>query len=46
MDDLHLFVRADVATSEGVERVSSEMLGRFGGVDILVHNVGGSSAPA
>jgi NAD(P)-dependent dehydrogenase (short-subunit alcohol dehydrogenase family) len=41
-----VFVQADVATPEGVKRVLSEVSEAFGGVDILVHNVGGSSAPA
>jgi len=37
-----LFVQADISTREGVVR---EVLDRLGGVDILVNNVGGSSAP-
>ena len=41
-----LFVRADIATSEGVERVASEVLARLDGIDILINNVGGSSAPS
>jgi NAD(P)-dependent dehydrogenase (short-subunit alcohol dehydrogenase family) len=41
-----LFVHADISTPEGVEKVVKEILDRFGGVDILVHNVGGSSAPS
>ena len=40
-----LFVRADVSTLTGVAEVASAVLERFGGLDILVHNVGGSSAP-
>ena len=35
-----LTVAADVASSEGVEHVISETVGRFGGLDILVNNVG------
>lgn len=41
-----LFVQADVATIAGVEKVVDAVNSRFGGVDILVHNVGGSSAPS
>ena len=39
------FIRADLSTSTGPAIVISEMLSRFKGVDIIVHNVGGSSAP-
>jgi NAD(P)-dependent dehydrogenase (short-subunit alcohol dehydrogenase family) len=40
------FIQADVSTSEGATHVIREMLNRFKGVDIVVHNVGGSSAPS
>ena len=40
-----LFVTADLSTAEGAETVVSAVRDRLGGVDILVHNVGGSSAP-
>ncbi|WP_454851540.1 SDR family oxidoreductase [Rhizobium binxianense] len=40
-----LFVRADVSTAEGVQAVTDRVLDAFGGLDILVNNVGGSSAP-
>src|SRR5882757_8774223 len=40
------FLQADVSTSEGTAKVTREMLDRFHGVDIIVHNVGGSSAPS
>jgi NAD(P)-dependent dehydrogenase (short-subunit alcohol dehydrogenase family) len=40
------FVQADVSTREGCERVIQVVLGRLGGVDVLVNSVGGSSAPA
>jgi NAD(P)-dependent dehydrogenase (short-subunit alcohol dehydrogenase family) len=43
---VELFVRADISTREGVDKVVKEVLGRLGGVDILVNNVGGSSAPS
>ncbi len=40
-----LFVRADLGTVAGVGEVVRAVLERFGGLDILVHNVGGSTAP-
>src|SRR5881296_2182359 len=40
-----LFVEADLSTAEGAEKVISSVRDRLGGVDILIHNVGGSSAP-
>jgi NAD(P)-dependent dehydrogenase (short-subunit alcohol dehydrogenase family) len=40
-----LFVAADVATRQGVARVAEAALARLGGMDVVVHNVGGSSAP-
>jgi NAD(P)-dependent dehydrogenase (short-subunit alcohol dehydrogenase family) len=40
-----LFVKADLSTARGVGEVVRAVLERFGGLDILVHNVGGSSAP-
>lgn len=45
-DPSDLFVRADVTTPDGVVAVSSAVLERYGRIDIAVHNVGGSSAPA
>lgn len=47
-DDLKasdLFIPADISTAEGTTKLVDEILARFGGVDILVNNVGGSSAP-
>ncbi len=41
-----LFVAADLATSAGCAAVADAVRARLGGVDILVHVVGGSSAPA
>lgn len=40
------FVTADVATAEGCAIVAGAVGDRLGGVDIVVHVVGGSSAPA
>jgi NAD(P)-dependent dehydrogenase (short-subunit alcohol dehydrogenase family) len=40
------FVAADVATAQGCASVASAVVERFGGVDIIVHVAGGSSAPA
>ena len=45
-DASDLYVRADVSTSDGVQVVVDAVLEQYGGLDILVHNVGGSSAPA
>jgi NAD(P)-dependent dehydrogenase (short-subunit alcohol dehydrogenase family) len=41
-----LFVQADISMPEGVGKVVREVLDRFDGVDMLVNNVGGSSAPS
>ncbi len=38
-------MEADLSTAEGAEKVVSAVRDRLGGVDILVHNVGASSAP-
>jgi NAD(P)-dependent dehydrogenase (short-subunit alcohol dehydrogenase family) len=43
---VELFVQADIATPEGIKKVACEVLDHLGGVDILVNNVGGSSAPS
>ena len=40
-----LFVQADIATRDGVDEVIGQSLDRFGGIDMLINNVGGSSAP-
>jgi NAD(P)-dependent dehydrogenase (short-subunit alcohol dehydrogenase family) len=41
-----LFIQADVSTPSGVAEVVARVGDAFGGVDILIHNVGGSAAPA
>lgn len=40
------FVQADLMTAEGCAALAEAALGRLGGIDTLVHVVGGSSAPA
>lgn len=41
-----LFVQADITTHQGVDKVTAQVLQRFGGIDILINTVGGSSAPS
>ncbi|SEL61284.1 SDR family oxidoreductase [Nitrosovibrio tenuis] len=41
-----LFVAADITTAEGCATVVEAVRDQLGGVDIIVHVVGGSSAPA
>src|SRR5438046_6016696 len=38
------FVQADISTREGINRVVKEVMDRLGGLDIMIHNVGGSAA--
>ena len=40
-----VFVQADLSTPEGVSNVAETLLRELRGVDILVHNVGGSNTP-
>lgn len=40
------FVLADLTTSEGCERVAEAVQDRLGGTEVLIHVLGGSSAPA
>lgn len=39
------FVQADVATPEGVEQIITAVKEQLGGIDIIVHCVGGSTTP-
>ncbi len=41
-----LFVAADLSASEGCFTVAEAVRGQLGGVDIIVHMLGGSSSPA
>lgn len=41
-----MFVAADLSTAEGCDAVAGAARERLGGVDIVVHMLGGSSAPA
>ena len=42
---LDRFVQADISTRPGIEQVVKAIMERLGGLDILIHNVGGSAAP-
>jgi NAD(P)-dependent dehydrogenase (short-subunit alcohol dehydrogenase family) len=46
LDDANSFVASDITTAEGCRLVADAVMQRFGGIDIIVHVVGGSSAPA
>lgn len=43
-DALH-FISADLSTAEGASKVAKEVLEKFGRLDILVNNLGGSETP-
>lgn len=38
-------IQVDVSTREGIDQVVKATMDRLGGLDILIHNVGGSAAP-
>jgi NAD(P)-dependent dehydrogenase (short-subunit alcohol dehydrogenase family) len=40
-----LVIHADISTRQGVETLTAAVIDQLGGVDVLVHNAGGSSAP-
>jgi NAD(P)-dependent dehydrogenase (short-subunit alcohol dehydrogenase family) len=39
------FIAADLSKSEGTEKVINEIKEKFGGLDILINNLGGSQTP-
>jgi NAD(P)-dependent dehydrogenase (short-subunit alcohol dehydrogenase family) len=41
-----LFISADLSKTDGIQIVVKDVLARIGGLDILINNVGGSSAPS
>lgn len=43
--ECEIYIPADVATPEGASNVARTLIERWGGVDVLIHNVGGSSTP-
>lgn len=45
MTNATLFIEADLSTADGCKKVADEVLTTLGGIDIIVHVVGGSSAP-
>jgi NAD(P)-dependent dehydrogenase (short-subunit alcohol dehydrogenase family) len=46
LQDDSLFVAADLTTGAGCQQLAEQVNARFGGVDIIVHMLGGSSSPA
>lgn len=46
LDNGHLFVPANIATAEGCATIVAAVRTHLQGIDIIVHVVGGSSAPA
>jgi NAD(P)-dependent dehydrogenase (short-subunit alcohol dehydrogenase family) len=40
-----LFIEADISERDGVDMVTQGVLSRLGGLDILINNAGGSTAP-
>lgn len=41
-----LFIPADLTSVEGIKLLAERALDFLGGIDILINNIGGSSAPA
>src|SRR5882672_5426107 len=44
-DDSFHFIAADLSRPEGSEKVIAEIKTKFGGLDILINNLGGSQTP-
>ncbi|MFE2251841.1 SDR family NAD(P)-dependent oxidoreductase, partial [Streptomyces lavendulae] len=40
------FIAADLSNADGTDRAIAEVEARLGGVDVMVHTLGGSEAPA
>jgi len=40
------FIQADVTNSDSISELAGQVLNQFGSLDILINNVGGTSAPA
>jgi len=45
LESPELFVQSDISTPDGAEKIVKEVHARFGSLDILINNVGSSSAP-
>jgi len=45
LDHPDLFIAADASTPDGAAKAAAAALARLGGIDAVIHNVGGSSAP-
>jgi len=43
--NLEHFIQADISTRAGADQIITTVLDRFGGIDILINAVGGTSAP-
>ena len=44
-DQKHHFIAADLSLSENIAKAVSEINAKFGGIDILINNLGGLSSP-
>ena len=46
VDRIDNFIQADLSTAAGTTKVIEETLKKFRAIDVIIHNVGGSSAPS